>query len=378
MSIDLDAIITATPAGGTIKLSEGVYTTRGVNESGSANPGAQLKAGVSLIGKGQGRTVVMLVQPEDRSLNTLWGLGGNTVSDLTIDCGVWKSDTSYSNGKRNGLFLEPGSKPNRVSRVTVLKPYGNFSTRKEGFGLIIWGSRSAITDCLVHDPKGDYVQAFSCVGSAMVQNCRVHFPLNQPVGGGLTCFGQSEGTNVNYLNCYSSGGAASLYYDTGDIKNLRVEGCTFTDAPVGIYLKNQYQPTLTQHVTGVRIKNNQFLLASVDSLVVGISLNNTRLDGAETTHTAGSINNVTIEGNYFGYAPSNPVPVSASGLRKAISVASNCTAPILGTCGVNNVTISGNTYQTIPSGEPWTHRNKWSAGAGITVANETALTWQTT
>lgn len=373
-AIDLGPILTNAAPGSTIRLEAGVYTIVGVNESGGPNPGPQLKAGCNLIGKGPGRTIIILASPEDRSLTAIWGLGGNLVSDLTIDCGVTLNSTNYSTSKRNGLYLQPGSKFNRANNVHVFRPYGIFATRKEGFGIIIHGTRSAVTGCLVADPRGDYVQAFSMVGSATVQNCQVDFPKDQAVGGGLTCFGQSSGTNISYLNCHSSGGSAGFYYDTGDIQRVRIEGCTFSDTPVGIFFKNQYQSGLTQHVSNVSIKNNTILLAPVNSLAVGISLNNTRLDGAETTHNAGSINEVLIQGNFFGYKPSDAVPISGNLLRRAISLTSNCTSPVKGVAGINTVTFNGNTYQTIPSGEPWKHRNKWSAATGVTITNEATLT----
>jgi hypothetical protein len=261
--------------------------------------------------------------------------------------------------------------------VKVLRPYGNLANNREGFGIIVHGSRSAITGCLVSEPRGDYVQAFSMIGSATVQNCGVIFPVDQPVNGGITCFGQAAGSNVSYLNCHSSGGSAGFYFDTGDILNLRIEGCTFTDTPVGIYIKNQYQPDLIQHVSKVRIKNNTIILTPTNGLVVGISLNNTRKDGLETTHNSSSINDVTIQGNWIGYKPSDAIPESSSNLRQAISLASNCPTPSKGVAGINTVIIDGNTYQTIPSGEPWKHRNKNSNAVGVTITNETSLTWIT-
>lgn len=371
--IDLDAIINSATAGSTIQLQAGVYTTSGVNESGSFYPGPQLKQRVSLIGKGQGRTIIVLTQPEDRSLNVIWGLGGNAVSDLTIDCGVWTNSTTYSDGKRNGLYIQPGPAPNRVSRVSVIRTYGNYSTLKEGFGIIVEGSRTAITDCTVSDPMGDYVQAFSIAGSAVVQNCKVLFPP-QTLNSGITCFGQGSGTNVSYLNCLSVGGSSGFYFDTGNVKDLRIENCVFKDAPVGIQFRNQYQPSLTQTVDRVTIKSNSIYLLPQAGLQSAIVLNNTRLDNQEIPSDSSSINNVTIQGNYIGYSPSAPIPIVGLNERRAVSTVSNCTNPVVRIRGNNNISLIGNTYQTIPSGEQWKHRNKWSSTANFTQTNEAAIT----
>ena len=371
-TIDLDPIISAATAGSTIKLESGIYTTAGVNESGGSNPGAQLKQRVSLIGKGQGRTIIVLTPTEDRSLTTIWGLGGNLVSDLTIDCGAWTNSTSFSLYKRNGLYLQSGPAPNRASRVSVIRTYGNYATRKEGFGIIAEGSRTSITDCTVSDPAGDYVQAFSMGGSASVQNCKVFFPI-QPLGSGITCFGQAWGTNISYLNCLSVGGSSGFYFDTGNVKDLRIENCVFKDTPVGIQFRNQYQPALTQHVDRVTIKSNVIYLLPQAGLQVGITLDNSRLDAQEIPSDSSSINNVTIQGNYFGYSPSGPIPAVGLNERRAVSTGSNCTNPVVRLRGNNNITLIGNTYQTV-SGEQWKHRNKWSSTANFTQTNETALT----
>lgn len=381
-TIDLDPIISAATAGATIKLQAATYTTAGRRNDGTANPGAQLPQRSKLVGAGQGRTLIVLV-PTSSSTDhsTVYGLGGNLVSDLTIDCGATTNSESFSNFKRNGLWLaDGGTSANRISRVTVLRQFGNQTMSRESFGITTEGKADTITECTVSEPRGTYCAGIYSAGG-IVQNNRVIYPEMNGFATGcwLQCYGAAGAKNLRFIGNIGSGGNIGFYHDTGNLTNILIATNIFSQVAQAIEIRHQQYPNVATAAGAktIKIQGNRFYMRTTNSEISVVNMINNWSNGSSSPTTIGFIDDIQITGNIFATLPGTPHADTTTNNRKAIHLATNSADSTAGVDGITGVTISGNTYQSTAGTTPWVHRNKNSAAKNVTVANETALTWIT-
>ena len=172
--MDLDPILDAAKPGDTIQLEAGIYYTGGCNGSDPL-VGSYLKPGCKLLGRGQRKTLVKFHRTDmmDHEWHAIHGAGdGITVSGLTVDCGPVPDGWPR---KILGIALQGDE--NTVNGCEVVRVYGIRSSLAESFGItFLGGSYGIVTNCYIHDFKGDYCTGIFTSGFGRASRNSVLFP----------------------------------------------------------------------------------------------------------------------------------------------------------------------------------------------------------
>lgn len=230
-------------------LQKGRYTTRGIWNFLPNFDGCMLPPGSELIGEGSSLTQLELfntvntVNGTSALYNTVLTAGNRTtgskvspanycnISGITIECD--------SNLPTTGIQV--WSSNVTMEDVVVKNIQGDFSSRMEGFGILINNSGNenefdgghVLRDCKVYSKPNAYVNGIyvGCLKrnvpleTSIVENCKALCYSTTPISNCHTAFGINSNLILN--NCESYGFENVIFNDTGDTYNVQINNSVF-------------------------------------------------------------------------------------------------------------------------------------------------------
>lgn len=317
MTKNLDPLIEATPANGTITLEPGIWTTQAVGTANTAEDvKRELKEGVTLEGPkpSEGIATIISIRPltgDAGDASVIRGVGRNTVRNLTVDGGVPQGDTPQAvpyPGKRNLVFLKGDG--NVIENVIGRRQYGVYQEGKESFGLSAWGSPTApsrITNCQVVDVVGDYATAMQ---ATEIRNCLVNFPRPaKGVRAFRAAFNMGDSVNGIVEDCEAWWAMAGVYMDWKSCSGLKVKDNAFFGCDAGLWINAQQEaaPTEQRLISNLTFEGNQVWLNPQTRNVNGILLDHSNTSGQPTEVGWHGINGVNVTRNVIDFLPGETV-----------------------------------------------------------------------
>lgn len=323
MLTNLDPIIEATPANGTIKLTPGVWTTAAVGTASTIEDmKRELKEGVTIEGPRpeEGIATIISIRPmtvEAGDASVIRGAGRNTIRNVTVDGGVPMDGSDIPQatphpGKRNLIFLKGDG--STIENVIGRRQYGILpkpgKEGQESFGLSAWGSEAApsrITNCHVTEVLGNYATG---IQATLIDRCKVNFP--RPTNGVLAfraAYNMGDSVNGRVENCEAWWAMAGVYMDWKSCSGLKSSRNSFFGCDSGLWVNAQQEAAPKEHrlITNLIFERNEVWLNPALRHTNGVLLDHSAANSQPIEVTWHGINNIMVRDNTIGFLPGEEV-----------------------------------------------------------------------